>query len=376
LSSNTKIEDIIQREFKAIKPYDGIVSVKEQLFKDSFCVVLDRDSFLGILTPADIVKSPYSLVIDCLHHKPHVDYDQEIVSILDFMIKSHVYVAPVFRKNEFIGVICQEYIINYFLENPVGLEQKITKLGRIGKVKRELKKEAKHFIDVPLQEIKKKEKKESDARIGIFLASRDRIYRTTLCNMLEKEPDIEITGESADAEILVDLVKDCVPDIILFDCKFTASKFSDFIQSISSVCPTARIIVLARCSNKRCIKGMIRAGIYSCLLEDYHFRELVHAIHMVEKNVKYFPAGAREIVDTIFSDGLDSSDSSILILTNREREVLKLLSEGNSTKEIANTLCVCTKTVETHRLKIMKKLKIHTVAGLTKYAIREGLIDL
>ncbi|MBA7557722.1 hypothetical protein ES705_50491 [subsurface metagenome] len=97
---------------------------------------------------------------------------------------------------------------------------------------------------------------------------------------------------------------------------------------------------------------------------------------MVKKNVKYFSTRVKEIIETIFEDSSGSNGSSILMITNREREVLKLFSEGNSTKEIAYTLCVSIKTVETHRLKIMKKLNIHSIAELTKYAIREGLTSL
>ncbi|MBA7557723.1 hypothetical protein ES705_50492 [subsurface metagenome] len=175
--------------------------------------MFDQDRFLGILTQADIVESPYQLVIDCLHHRPHVDHDQEIAEVLYSMIKSHTPVAPVFNKNEFIGVICREHIIDYLVEYPVGLEQKIAGLGRIRKAKQESKEELKGFIDVPLREFKDKK---SNIRISVILASRDRIYRTAIRNMFEKQPGIEVKGEAIDAKTVAGLVKDCTPDIIIF----------------------------------------------------------------------------------------------------------------------------------------------------------------
>lgn len=376
-SSNIKIEEITQRTFIVIGAYAGIVTVKEQLLKDSFCVVLDKGSFLGILTAADIVESPYQLVIDCLHRKPHVDYDQEIIAVLSLMNKNHTPVFPVFRKKEFIGIISREFITNYLIENPADREQKIAGPERNskakGELKEELKEELKSFIDAPLKE---PEGKKSGVGISILLASRDSIYRTAVRNMLEKRPDIEVKGEADSGQAAVGLVKDCNPDIIIIDCKMADPKYSDFIKSISSAYPAIRIIVRAGYPDKRCIKEMIKGGADSCLLEDSSFDELIHAIHMVKKGIKYFSTPVKKIIETGFAASSNANGSSIFMLTNREREVLKLISEGNSTKEIAYSLCVSRKTIESHRLKIMKKLNSHSIAGLTKYAIKEGLTDL
>lgn len=120
-----KVRLLLKKVFEITEPYAGIGSVEKRLLDNSFLVVLDCGAFLGILTPADIVKSAHQLVIDCLHDKPHVDYDGDVESVLETMNESGNFVLPVFKSGEFIGVITQSNIIAFLDEYRKELEREI-----------------------------------------------------------------------------------------------------------------------------------------------------------------------------------------------------------------------------------------------------------
>lgn len=130
-------------------------------------------------------------------------------------------------------------------------------------------------------------------------------------------------------------------------------------------------------SDKRFVKGILSAGAKGYLLKDSAFEELVDAIHTVVSGKFYLSSG---IAGVVVKDYIGSKSAKNLLnsdlLSAREREVLQLIAEGKSTKEVAATLHVSVKTIETHRQKIMQKLNIHSIAGLTRFAIREGLSPL
>jgi DNA-binding NarL/FixJ family response regulator len=136
------------------------------------------------------------------------------------------------------------------------------------------------------------------------------------------------------------------------------------------------VLALSMHSDKRFVVGALQAGASGYILKDCAFEELVRAIHIIAMNQTYLsPKIAELVVERLRHQQIPISQSTS-VLTTREREVLQLIAEGKAVKEIAMTLSVSHKTIETHRAEIMKKLKIYSVAELTKYAVREGLTSL
>jgi DNA-binding NarL/FixJ family response regulator len=142
--------------------------------------------------------------------------------------------------------------------------------------------------------------------------------------------------------------------------------------------PQTRVIALSMHSDKRFVIGMLRAGASGYLLKDCASQELANAIHQVAGGKKYLSPEITGVVIDDFLVGATPEDvpSAASQLSSREREVLQLIAEGWSTKQIASHLFVSVKTIETHRRQIMKKLDLHSIADLTKYAIREGLTSI
>jgi DNA-binding NarL/FixJ family response regulator len=148
-------------------------------------------------------------------------------------------------------------------------------------------------------------------------------------------------------------------------------------QIIESL-PDTKVVALSMHSDKRFVMGMLRAGASGYLLKDCASQELANAIAQVAAGKKYLsPEITGVVIDDFIQGGAPEGGEAIAsVLSAREREVLQLIAEGWSTKQIASHLYVSVKTIETHRRQIMKKLDLHTIADLTKYAIREGLTSI
>lgn len=148
-------------------------------------------------------------------------------------------------------------------------------------------------------------------------------------------------------------------------------------RQIVTGAPEVKVIALSVHSDRRFITEMLKAGASGYVIKDCSFEELVQAIRAVMANRIYLSPGIADKVIKDYVRFLPHTDFSVFsILTEREREVLQLIAEGKNTKEIASSLHVSVKTVETHRKRIMDKLDIHSIAELTKYAIREGLTSI
>jgi len=137
-----KIKNFIQKSFQSAQPYEGIRVIEKRLIKHLFLVVIDDGSFLGVLTPEDLVKSPNRLVIDCLHKKPNVDIDQDIQSVIGLMKESKNSVLPVFKSDKFIGVVTRSAIADFLTEYQDELERKILeRTAKLATANEQLKKE-------------------------------------------------------------------------------------------------------------------------------------------------------------------------------------------------------------------------------------------
>jgi two-component system response regulator NreC len=213
--------------------------------------------------------------------------------------------------------------------------------------------------------------------IRIVLAEDHKITREGLVNMLKNQRNMQVIGEAQNGREAVQLAIDLSPDLVIMDVTMPNLNGIDATRVITSNSKAVKVIALSMYSDKQFVQGMIQAGASGYLLKDCAFDELVNAIRVVYAGETYLSPGIAGIVVQDYVKKLSNSASSaVTLLTKREREVLQLISEGKSTKLIATQLNVSIKTVETHRRQMMEKLGIRNVAGLTKYAIREGLTSL
>ena len=211
----------------------------------------------------------------------------------------------------------------------------------------------------------------------ILLADDHKIVRDGLRSLLEREADIQVAAEAENGRRALQLARKLAPDIVIMDISMPDLNGIDATRQITSEQPGVKVIALSMHSQRQFVEGMLRAGVSGYLLKDTAFEELVKAVRIVLSGKKYL---SPDITEIVFQEYLrpqaEPNGLSTAELTLREREVLQLLAEGRTTREIAEALHISVKTVESHRKNVMDKLDLHTVAELTKYAIREGLTSL
>ncbi len=214
-------------------------------------------------------------------------------------------------------------------------------------------------------------------RIKILLADDHKIVRDGLRSLLEKQPDMEVVADVADGRTAVKLTQELVPDIVIMDISMPDLNGIEAARHIVAHSSRVKILMLSMHSDGRFVKEVFKVGASGYLLKDCAFDELANAIHTVAADQIYLSPRITHVVLNDYLSKLPMAESSVFsVLTAREREVLQLMAEGKTTKEIAYSLDLSVKTVEAHRQKIMDKSNIHSVAELTKYAIREGLTSL
>jgi two-component system response regulator NreC len=210
--------------------------------------------------------------------------------------------------------------------------------------------------------------------IRILLADDHVVLRHGLSKSLQAEPDIEVIGLAADGLTAVELAAELSPDVIIMDIGMPGLNGIEATRQIVKRAPTARIIALSMHSAKKFIMEMFKAGASGYLLKDCEYDELASAVRAVASGKNYIsPSISGILIETCTTDDPKRKKDAFTLLTNREREVLQLLTEGKTTKQTAARLHISPKTVEVHRLNVMNKLKIDNMALLTKYAIQEGI---
>lgn len=213
--------------------------------------------------------------------------------------------------------------------------------------------------------------------VRVILADDHRIMRQGLRALLESEHDIEVVNEADNGRRTVQLAREMRPDVIVMDLTMPDLNGIEATRQIVADDPGIKVLALSMHSDKRFVAGVLGAGASGYLLKDCALEELVRAIRVVVAGQVYLSPGiAGVMVEGYVREATADELPMFSALTPREREVLQLIAEGKTTKEIASVLTVSVKTVETHRQQIMNKLDIHSVAELTKYAIREGLTSL
>ena len=213
------------------------------------------------------------------------------------------------------------------------------------------------------------------SKIKIVLADDHDLVREAIAKLVESFGDIEIVGQAGDGYEAVVLAREKNPDIMLLDITMPKLRGVEAISEIRKVSPETKIIVLSMHDKDRYIKDCLRNGASGYLLKVSAVHELKHAIEHVMKDQIYLsPAISQNVVKDWLAD--KKTDFPRDPLTVREREILKLLAEGYSNKQIAGMLFISPKTVETHRYRINEKLKFGSVADLVRYAIKEGLVSV
>jgi DNA-binding NarL/FixJ family response regulator len=208
---------------------------------------------------------------------------------------------------------------------------------------------------------------------NVILADDHQIVRQGLRSLLAENPDLNVVGEAPDGREAVRLCAELNPEIVIMDVAMPGLNGIDATRQIQERNPGTHVVALSMHADRRFVAEMLRAGAKGYLLKESAFEELSAAIDAVLAGKVYLSPRIAEMVNGNGAPRESRISSVFDKLTKREREVLQLMAEGRSTKQIAMDLQVSVKTVETHRRQIMEKLDIHSVAELTKYAIREGL---
>lgn len=210
----------------------------------------------------------------------------------------------------------------------------------------------------------------------VLLADDHKIFRDGLRSLIEKE-GMEVVGEAENGRKAIKLAEKLMPDLIIMDVSMPDMNGIEATRKITAAIHDVKVIALSMHSDRRFVLGMLEAGASGYLLKDCAFGELASAINQVTKGNTYLsPKIADVVVKGYLNKNTDSATKGGAVLTSREREVLQLIAEGLTAKEIAAHVFLSIKTIETHRRNIMQKLNMRSTADLTKYAIREGLASL
>ena len=212
----------------------------------------------------------------------------------------------------------------------------------------------------------------------IVIAEDHTILREGLRALISSNPNFDIVGEAEDGRDAIRCVEKLTPDLILLDLSMPRMNGMEAIKEIKKQCPETKILVLTVHRTEEYILATLRAGANGYVLKDATHAELLMAIKSVLMGKRYLSPGVSEKVIEGYLEGRKTLRSSTPwdTLTQREREVLKLIAEGYKNKEIADYLYISVKTVEKHRANLMKKLDLHSTSSLTAFAMEKGLMNM
>jgi|SRR5579859_1508894 len=209
-------------------------------------------------------------------------------------------------------------------------------------------------------------------KLRIVVADDHTLVRAGLVTLMARMPEVEVVGEAADGRAALRMVKELKPDIALMDISMPELNGLDAAEKMRHDAADTKVIILSMHANEEYVAQALKAGASGYLLKDAATAELDMAIKVVAQGQFYLsPAISRQVVDNLLHGGPAGLD----LLSPRQREILQLIAEGKSTRDIAETLHLSVKTIETHRAQLMERLDIHDTAGLVKYALRKGLIS-
>jgi two-component system response regulator NreC len=213
--------------------------------------------------------------------------------------------------------------------------------------------------------------------IRILLADDHTVMRGGLRLLLERQANLQVVGEASDGREAVELAASEQPDVVVMDIAMPHLNGVEATRQIVSRNPDIAVVILSMHSDESYVIRSLKAGARAYLLKDSAEADLISAIHAITDGKSFFSPAVSRILKEDYVHQLNEmgAEDSYELLTNREREVLQLVAEGKSNKEVANMLNLSLYTVETHRTHILQKLNLHSVPELILYAVRKGIIS-
>ena len=208
-------------------------------------------------------------------------------------------------------------------------------------------------------------------RARILLVDDHALVRQGLRSLLERE-GFTVVGEAADGLEAIQQTRTLLPDIVVMDISMPSENGLNAAREVHKSCPGVKVILLTQHSEEVYIADALEAGVAGYVLKSQVSNDLLHAIRQVLGGKVYISPGVSGAVLTAYKSRVDKKSD---VLTLRERQVLQLIAEGKTTRDVASLLFISVKTAETHRSRLMQKLDIHETAGLVRYAIRRGLVQ-
>lgn len=217
-------------------------------------------------------------------------------------------------------------------------------------------------------------------KITVLLVDDHTVLRQGLRVLLLAEPDLEVVGEAENGRQAVQMASKLKPDVVIMDIAMPQLNGLEATQQILKEVPLTKVLILSSYSDDEYVHKLTEAGAVGYLIKRTAANDLIKAIREANKGNAYFsPAIAKRLLDryreAFLKNGKPLNPKEPVHLTSRELEVLQLVAEGQGNKQISSDLCISIKTVEKHRQQVMNKLNIHNVAGLTRYAIAQGIVE-
>ncbi|WP_304507846.1 response regulator [Anaerotignum sp.] len=212
-------------------------------------------------------------------------------------------------------------------------------------------------------------------KIKVFLADDHKILRQSLVILLSQQENIEVVGEAADGVEAFKNILDLKPDIAILDISIPKLNGIDLAIKLKQSSPETKNIILTMHKSEEFVIMALQAGVKGYVLKDNALEELIQSIETVDNGNIFLSQGVTQLVVNGYLNNLPSDQCQSTPISSREREVLQLLAEGKSNKEISDLLCLSIKTVETHRSNIMHKLGFKSIIDLVLYAVRNHIIE-
>jgi DNA-binding NarL/FixJ family response regulator len=213
--------------------------------------------------------------------------------------------------------------------------------------------------------------------LRILIADDHEVARKGIRSILETHPGWEVCAEAKDGREAVELAQQLKPHVLLIDIGMPNLNGLDAARQILCILPQASILILTIHDSEQVVREVLAAGARGFLLKSDAGRDLIAAVEALQNRRTFFTSKVSQMMlDGYLRPHEDIFENEQRVLTPREREVIQLVAEGKTTKEIANTLSLSVKTAETHRTNLMRKLDLHSIADLTLYAVRNGIVQI
>ncbi len=214
--------------------------------------------------------------------------------------------------------------------------------------------------------------------LRILIADDHEVARRGIRSLLENHPGWEVVAEASNGRDAVNAATRLKPDVALLDIGMPSLNGLDATRQILNVSPATRVLILTMHDSEQVVREVLAAGARGFLLKSDAGRDLVSAVEALQFRRTFFTTKVAQLVleGYLHPGAVESDQVSRSLLTPREREVIQLLAEGKTTKEVATTLNLSVKTAETHRTNLMRKLDLHSVVDLTLYAVRNGIVHV